>query len=159
MTDEVLTIGEVAERSGVATSTLRFYEQEGLLAPARTGGGQRRFSRSALRRVAFIRVAQRVGLSLQEIREALSTLPDERTPTKADWARLSVTWRHRLDEQIALVTQLRDELTSCIGCGCLSLQACTLYNPGDGAAMLGGGPRYLLGQTWHDAERASGDET
>lgn len=145
MTERALTIGEVAERTGVSASALRYYESEGLLASMRTSGGQRRYPRAALRRIAFVRVAQRVGLSLEEIRRALETLPASRTPTKQDWARLSAMWRSRLDEQIAVLGRLRDELTSCIGCGCLSLRACTLYNPGDAAAELGSGPRYLLG--------------
>jgi MerR family transcriptional regulator, redox-sensitive transcriptional activator SoxR len=140
-----LTIGEVAERTGVATSALRFYEREGLMQAERTAGGQRRYHRDVLRRVAFIRVAQRVGLTLDEIRDALASLPEGRTPTRADWERLSRQWRPRLDAQIALLQRLRDELTSCIGCGCLSLRSCTLYNQGDEAAALGPGPRYLLG--------------
>lgn len=140
-----LSIGEVAERTGVAASALRFYEAEGFLTSTRTDGGQRRFSREVLRRVAFIRAAQRVGLSLDEIRAALATLPKGRTPTTSDWARLSKSWRPRLDEQIALLERLRDQLTGCIGCGCLSLQVCALFNPGDEAARLGEGPRYLLG--------------
>lgn len=144
MSESLLSIGEVAERTGVATSALRFYESEGLLSATRTSGGQRRYPRSALRRVAFVRVAQRVGLSLDEIREALATLPAARTPTKADWARLSASWRPRLDEQIAVLERLRDELSSCIGCGCLSLRECSLYNPSDRAAAAGPGPRYLL---------------
>lgn len=144
MADGTLSIGEVATRTGVSPSALRFYEAEGLLTSTRTSGGQRRYPRAALRRIAFVRVAQRVGLSLEEIRQALGTLPESRTPTKQDWARLSVSWRSRLDEQIALLERLRDELTSCIGCGCLSLRACTLYNPSDSAATLGTGPRYLL---------------
>jgi len=143
--DELLSIGEVAHRTGVAPSALRFYEAEGFLSSVRTDGGQRRFRREVLRRVAFIRIAQRVGLSLTDIGDALATLPDGRTPTKADWARLSRSWRPRLDAQIALLERTRDELTSCIGCGCLSLQSCALYNPGDGAAALGDGARYLLG--------------
>jgi MerR family transcriptional regulator, redox-sensitive transcriptional activator SoxR len=142
-----LSIGEVAERTGVAPSALRFYEAEGFLTSTRTEGGQRRFHREVLRRVAFIRAAQRVGLSLDEIREALSTLPKARTPTQADWQRLSRSWRPRIDEQIALLERLRDQLTSCIGCGCLSLQVCALFNPGDEAAALGEGPRYLLGDS------------
>ena len=144
MTERVLTIGELAERTGVAPSALRFYEAEGLIAATRSSGGQRRFAPGTLRRVAFIRVAQRVGLRLEEIRDALAQLPSARTPTKADWARLSVSWRPRLDEQIAVLERLRDELTSCVGCGCLSLRSCTLYNPGDVAARKGPGPRYLL---------------
>ena len=145
MPDDWLTIGEVATRTGVATSALRFYEREELVASARSEGGQRRYHRDVLRRVAFVRVAQRVGLSLDEIRAALASLPQGRTPTKADWARLSRSWRPRLDEQIAVLERLRDELSSCIGCGCLSLRACALYNPADAAATLGAGPRYLLG--------------
>lgn len=144
MAEGSLTIGEVAERTGVSPSALRFYEAEGLITTTRSSGGQRRYARSTLRRVAFIRVAQRVGLSLDEIRCALDTLPRSRTPTKADWGRLSAAWRPRLDEQIAVLERLRDELTSCIGCGCLSLRSCTLYNPADVAASRGPGPRYLL---------------
>ncbi|MGZ8764479.1 MAG: redox-sensitive transcriptional activator SoxR [Acidimicrobiia bacterium] len=143
--DEWLPIGEIATRSGVARSALRFYEDEGLLRPARTSGGQRRFPRDTLRRLAFIRAAQRVGLTLEEISAALGTLPDSRTPTVADWTRLSRAWRPRLDEQIEMLTRLRDDLTSCIGCGCLSLKTCALYNPDDAAAGLGSGARYLLG--------------
>jgi MerR family redox-sensitive transcriptional activator SoxR len=142
--EALLSIGEMAERTGVAASALRFYEAEGLLSSTRTSGGQRRYPRSQLRRIAFVRVAQRVGLSLEEIREALATLPASRTPTKADWARLSASWRPRLDEQIAVLERLRDELSSCIGCGCLSLRECALYNPSDLAAAKGPGPRYLL---------------
>jgi MerR family redox-sensitive transcriptional activator SoxR len=148
--DDALTIGDVAARTGVATSALRFYEREGLIAAQRSDGGQRRFHREVLRRVAFIRVAQRVGLTLDEIRDALAELPRDRAPTKADWARLSRSWRPRLDDQIAVLERLRDDLTSCIGCGCLSLKACALYNPSDAAATLGTGPRYLLGNTPSD---------
>jgi MerR family transcriptional regulator, redox-sensitive transcriptional activator SoxR len=142
---ELMTIGEVAERTGVAVSALRFYDAEGFITSVRTAGGQRRFSREVLRRIAFIRVAQTVGLTLEEIRDSLATLPEGRTPTKADWTRLSRAWRPRLDAQIALLERLRDELASCIGCGCLSLQSCALYNPDDLAASLGEGARYLLG--------------
>src|SRR5487761_1470652 len=144
MEQATLSIGEVAERTGVAPSALRFYESEGLVHPVRTSVGQRRYPRSALRRIAFVRVAQRVGLRLEEIRGALATLPQSRTPTKNDWARLSASWRPRVDEQIAVLQRLRDELTSCIGCGCLSLRSCGLYNPDDRAAALGPGPRFLL---------------
>ncbi len=147
MTDEWLSIGAVAERTGVAVSALRYYEREGLITSARSDGNQRRFHRQELRRIAFIRIAQRVGLSLDEIRDALATLPDERTPTIRDWAHLSRSWRPRIDEQIALLERLRDDLSSCIGCGCLSLSTCRLYNQDDGAAALGTGPRYLLGDT------------
>ncbi|MBN1205940.1 MAG: redox-sensitive transcriptional activator SoxR [Myxococcaceae bacterium] len=143
----MITIGELSARSGMATSALRYYEREGLIRAERTGGNQRRFPRSELRRVAFIRAAQNVGLTLEEIREALATLPDGRTPTRADWERLSRVWRHRLEERIAELERLRDKLTSCIGCGCLSLQRCKLYNPGDRAARAGAGARYLLGDT------------
>lgn len=144
MGEPLLSIGDMAERTGVAPSALRFYETEGLLSSSRTSGGQRRYPRSALRRVAFVRVAQRVGLTLDEIRDALATLPESRTPTKSDWARLSASWRPRLDEQIAVLERLRDELSSCIGCGCLSLRDCSLSNPSDRAAANGPGPRYLL---------------
>lgn len=139
-----MTIGELAGRSGVAASALRYYEAQGLIRATRSGGNQRRYARAELRRVAFIRIAQRVGLSLDEIAAALATLPRNRTPTKADWARLSATWRSRLDEQIALLERLRDRLTSCIGCGCLSLQRCRIANPGDELADQGPGPVNLL---------------
>lgn len=141
---ELLTIGELAARSGVAASALRFYEARGLIESTRSGGNQRRYPRAQLRRVAFIRIAQRVGLSLDEIAAALSTLPGGRTPTKADWARLSAAWQDRLNEQIGLLERLRDRLTSCIGCGCLSLQRCNISNPEDTLAEEGTGPRYLL---------------
>jgi MerR family redox-sensitive transcriptional activator SoxR len=154
--DHGLTIGEVAARAGVATSALRFYEDEGLVHATRTTGGQRRYQRDVLRRVAFIRIAQRVGLTLDEIRRALAELPESRTPTPADWHRLSRHWRRRLDEQIAVLERLRDDLSSCIGCGCLSFKACHLYNPDDGAARLGTGPRFLLGDT---SRQVTGGET
>jgi MerR family transcriptional regulator, redox-sensitive transcriptional activator SoxR len=143
---DLLTIGDFAARAGVATSALRYYEKEGLIRSVRTGGNQRRFQRSELRRVAFIRIAQQVGVSLEEIRTALAELPENRTPTKADWARLSARWRHRLDERIALMERLRDQLTGCIGCGCLSLRRCSLFNPEDRLAATGPGARILLGQ-------------
>ena len=142
MTD-LLTIGQVAERSGVAASALRYYEAQGLVTASRTAGGARRFPRSVLRRLAFIRAAQNVGLTLPEIREALATLPEGRTPSARDWARLSQGWRDRLDEQIAALVQLRDGLSSCIGCGCLSLTRCALSNPGDVAGGDGPGARWL----------------
>ena len=138
-----LSIGEVAERGGVARSALRFYEERGLISAERSAGGQRSYPRSVLRRVAFIRAAQQVGLSLAEIEEALSSLPEKRTPTRADWARLSRAFRERLDERIVLLEKLRDDLTGCIGCGCLSLARCRLYNPGDEAAGEGPGARGL----------------
>jgi MerR family transcriptional regulator, redox-sensitive transcriptional activator SoxR len=135
-----LTIGELAERSGVATSALRFYEDQGLIESRRTTGNQRRYARATLRRVAFIRTAQRVGLTLEEVADALATLPQGRTPTKADWSRLSRSWRPRLDEQIHRIELLRDRLDGCIGCGCLSLRTCTLVNPVDVLADQGPGP-------------------
>ena len=141
-----LTIGSLSRRTGVAPSALRFYEDEGLVHATRSDGGQRRYPREALRRVSFIRIAQQVGLSLDEIRGALSSLPEGRTPTKRDWERLSRSWRPRIDAQIALLERLRDRLDGCIGCGCLSLQVCRLVNPGDEAAEQGAGPRYILGE-------------
>ncbi|MEX0795766.1 MAG: redox-sensitive transcriptional activator SoxR [Acidimicrobiia bacterium] len=142
---EHLTIGELSRRSGVATSALRFYETKGLIASDRTDGNQRRYLRSTLRRVALIRAGQEVGLTLGEIAEALDTLPHDSTPTRRDWERLSKGWRARLDQQIKELQALRDELTDCIGCGCLSLQSCAIFNPADAAANRGSGPRYLLG--------------
>jgi MerR family redox-sensitive transcriptional activator SoxR len=141
---ELLTIGELSARSGVAASALRYYERLGLIRADRSSGNQRRYERSELRRVAFIRIAAQVGIPLEEIRAALDGLPDGRTPTKADWAKLSALWRHQLDERIRLLEGLRDNLTSCIGCGCLSLRHCALANPQDVAAHTGTGPRYLL---------------
>ena len=140
---DLLTVSDVAVRSGFAPSALRFYERQGLLAAHRTSGGQRRYERNVLRRLAFIRAARNVGLSLDEVAAALSTLPDGRTPTKADWARLSHSWRSRLDDQIRALTKLRDGLDSCIGCGCLSLKHCAVQNPGDIAATAGPGANYL----------------
>ena len=142
---ESLTIGELAARSGVAPSALRYYERLGLIRAGRSGGNQRRYERAELRRVAFIRIAAQVGIPLEEIKSALDGLPDARTPTRADWARLSATWRRRVDERIRLLEGLRDDLTSCIGCGCLSLRTCALANPKDIAAQNGSGPRWLLG--------------
>ena len=140
-----LTIGELSARSGVATSAIRYYEDRGLIRSRRTTGNQRRYDSPMLRRLAFIRTAQRVGLSLEEIEAALATLPSNRTPTKADWSRLSRGWRPRLDAQIAQLERLRDTLDSCIGCGCLSLKRCTLSNPGDVVAPRGPGPVFLDG--------------
>lgn len=144
-TTDLLTVGEVAHRSGFATSALRFYEAQGLISSTRTSGGQRRYERNVLRRLAFIRAARNVGLALDEIAAALATLPSSRTPTREDWARLSRTWRHRLDEQITALKALRDGLESCIGCGCLSLKRCKLSNPNDVAAGYGAGAQYLPG--------------
>jgi MerR family redox-sensitive transcriptional activator SoxR len=133
---------------------LRFYESQGLIQSSRSDGGQRRYDREVLRRVSFIRIAQQLGVTLDEIRASMASLPDGRTPTKADWQRLARSWRTRLDDRIATLEKLRDNLGDCIGCGCLSLKACALYNPNDGAAALGSGPRYLLGDTAADAERS-----
>lgn len=145
-----LTIGEVSARSGVATSALRFYETKGLIASDRTDGNQRRYPRATLRRIALIRAGQEVGLSLAELSGALEKLPYDRTPTKSDWQRLSRSWRIRLDVQIEELIGLRDDLTDCIGCGCLSLKSCSIFNPGDVASGLGTGPRYLLGDSYDD---------
>lgn len=142
--DDLLTIGELSARSGVPTSALRFYDRSGLIRSRRTSGNQRRYERTELRRVAFIRIAQQVGISLEEIRSALATLPAERTPTRADWARLSARWRSHLDERIALLQGLRDRLTDCIGCGCLSLRRCALYNPQDRLGATGPGARRIV---------------
>lgn len=140
---KVLTVGEVAARSGVAVSTLHFYEAQGLIRSWRNQGNQRRYPREVLRRVAVIKVAQRTGILLVEIREALATLPDERTPTAEDWKKLSRRWRADLDARIARLTGLRDQLDGCIGCGCLSLGVCPLRNPWDRLAEQGPGPRLL----------------
>jgi MerR family redox-sensitive transcriptional activator SoxR len=142
---DVLTVSQVARRSGFASSALRFYEREGLIEASRTGGGQRRYERNVLRRLAFIRAARNVGLSLEEIRAELRQLPEARTPTKADWGRISHDWRRRLDEQIEALQALRDGLASCIGCGCLSLRQCQISNPADVAVTrsAGGGAVFL----------------
>jgi MerR family redox-sensitive transcriptional activator SoxR len=142
---DLLTIGEVAARSGCATSALRFYEGEGLIRADRSPLGHRRYRRYVLRRLAFIRAAQRAGLTLDAIRDALSVLPPDRAPTKAQWAKLSRSMRRDVDDRIAGLQQLRDTLTSCIGCGCLSLRTCPLSNPGDAAAAGGPGARYWEG--------------
>lgn len=136
-----LTPGEVAERAGVSVSALHFYEREGLITSRRTSGNQRRYHRDVLRRVAFIRFSQRLGISLQDIGAALDTLPAGRTPTSADWARLSARWSADLDDRITRLQNLRDNLDGCIGCGCLSLQSCAIYNNEDAMATLGPGPR------------------
>ena len=145
MLEPELAIGEVSERSGLAVSAIRFYEDKGLITSARTDGGQRRFRRDVLRRLAFIQAAQRVGLTLDDIGGALAVLPPDGAPTGSEWRALSASWRPLLDERIALLTALRDQLDHCIGCGCLTLDRCRLSNPGDRAARLGPGARYLLG--------------
>jgi MerR family redox-sensitive transcriptional activator SoxR len=142
--DDILTIAEVARRSGVAASALRFYEQRGLIRAERTGSGHRRFSRAVLRRVAFIVFAQTIGLSLEEIGVELARLPHNRVPERADWARLSSSWTKRVDERIAELERLKAGLTGCIGCGCLSLKQCQLANPQDRAGQAGPGPRYWI---------------
>jgi MerR family redox-sensitive transcriptional activator SoxR len=138
-----LTVGEVAERSGVAVSAVRFYESQGLIKSTRNAGNQRRFARETLRRVAVIKVAQRLGIPLASIHEALKSLPEGRTPTAADWNRLSARWRAELDDRIEKLQQLRNQLSTCIGCGCLSLQDCPLRNPLDSLSQQGPGPRLL----------------
>jgi MerR family redox-sensitive transcriptional activator SoxR len=143
LTTDLLTVGEVAHRSGFAASALRFYERQGLIHATRTTGGQRRYQRNVLRRLAFIRAARNVGLSLEEVAAALATLPDSRTPTKEDWSRLSRGWRRRLDDQISALSKLRDGLESCIGCGCLSLRKCAISNPADHAGVAGPGAVFL----------------
>ncbi|MFF2851793.1 redox-sensitive transcriptional activator SoxR [Streptomyces sp. NPDC058001] len=138
-----LTVGQLSARSGVAVSALHFYESKGLIRSRRTSGNQRRYHRDTLRRVAFVRAAQRVGIPLATIRDALAELPEERTPTRADWARLSETWRSELDERIKQLGRLRDHLTDCIGCGCLSLENCVLSNPNDTFGETQSGSRLL----------------
>ena len=140
---DLLTVGEVASRSGLAPSAVRYYERQGLIRATRTAGGQRRFARDVLRRLAFVRAARNVGLTLDEVAAELASLPGGRAPTRADWSRLSRGWRHRLDRRIEALTALRDGLDSCIGCGCLSLRVCALSNPLDRAAAGGPGARYL----------------
>ena len=145
MPNDLLTIGEVARRSGVAASALRFYEDRGLISSERAGSGHRRYPRSVLRRIAFIVFAQRIGLTLDEIGGELTKLPPDRAPTRRDWSRLSQGWSSRIDDRIAELERLKAGLTECIGCGCLSLDRCKLSNPGDRAAGLGPGPRYWIG--------------
>jgi MerR family redox-sensitive transcriptional activator SoxR len=145
--ERYLSIGEVSRRSGVSVSALRFYESRGLIQSIRGAGNHRRYHRAMLRRISIIRVAQTLGLSLGEIGSALDALPQDRAPTKRDWARLSNDWSQRLDQRIAALQNLRGRLSGCIGCGCLSMKSCALYNAGDGAAELGSGPRYLLGDS------------
>ncbi|HWT94001.1 MAG TPA: redox-sensitive transcriptional activator SoxR [Solirubrobacteraceae bacterium] len=152
---EPLTIGEVAQRSGVATSALRFYEERGLIESERTGAGHRRYPRPILRRIAFIVFAQRIGLSLEEIRSELAKLPAHRAPTRRDWEQLSSTWSTRIDERIAELERLKAGLSDCIGCGCLSLDRCKLANPGDRAATRGAGARYWIGDARPAGEPAA----
>jgi len=142
--DDLLTISEISRRSGVASSALRFYEDKGLIASERSGRGHRRYPRGVLRRIAFIVFAQKIGLSLEEIRDELSKLPSNRVPERADWTKLSGNWSKRIKERIAELERLKEGLTQCIGCGCLSLERCQLANPGDRAARYGSGPRYWI---------------
>jgi MerR family redox-sensitive transcriptional activator SoxR len=150
---DLLTVGEIARRSGFAESAVRYYEGLGLLAATRTSGGQRRFERSTLRRLAFIRAARNIGLSLDEVSAALASLPAQRTPTRSDWAKLSSGWRERLDDRIEALEALRDGLDSCIGCGCLSLDRCTISNPADSARTGGPGAAFLPTGLRRDAAR------
>ncbi len=142
-----ISIGALAARTGLAVSAIRYYEAQGLIAPWRNGGGQRRFHRSDIRRLSFVMIAQQFGFALTEIRGLLDRLPDGRAPTKQDWTGISVVFRDHLDQRIATLQKLRDNLDGCIGCGCLSLPTCALYNPEDRARTKGQGPRYLLGDT------------
>ena len=144
MEPDLLTIGAMSERTGVAPSALRYYEAEDLIHASRSAGGQRRYALEIVRRVSFIKVAQELGLSLDEIADALASLPDSRTPTAKDWERLAMSWRPRIDSQIAMLERLRDRLARCIGCGCLSLGYCKILNPDDKAGLRGFGPRYIL---------------
>jgi len=142
---DLLTIGDLARRTGLSVSAIRFYESKGLIEPMRSGGNQRKFFRSDIRRVSFILIAQKIGLTISEIGTELSRLPHGRTPTQRDWRRISRQLKARLDTQITQLQQTRQNLDSCIGCGCLSLKTCALYNPGDKAAERGAGPRYTMG--------------
>ena len=142
---EGLSIGEIAARTGLAVSAIRYYEAEGLIAPWRNSGGQRRFQRSDIRRLSFVMAAQQFGFTLPQIKAELERLPRHRAPSRADWARIAQTFRVALDTRIAQMERLRDTLDGCIGCGCLSLEACALYNPADRAGARGTGPRYLMG--------------
>ena len=140
-----LTIGTISQRTGLAVSAIRYYEAQGLVTPWRNAGGQRRFERADIRRLSFVMIAQQFGFSLPQIKAELDLLPKGRTPTKADWAKISAGFRAELDQRIDNLTQMRDTLDSCIGCGCLSLKSCALYNPKDKASARGTGPRYLMG--------------
>ena len=142
---DLLSIGDIAKRTGLSVSAIRFYEEKGLIESERNRGGQRRFLRRDIRRLSFVLIAQKFGFTIGDIKKHLDTLPNGRTPTKADWAKMSQTFRHDLNRQIDELTRLRDKLDGCIGCGCLSLQSCALYNPEDEANVLGDGPRVLLG--------------
>lgn len=150
MTNRGLSIGQISDRTGLAPSAIRYYEDENLVAPFRNAGGQRRYDRADIRRLSFVMIAQQLGFSIKQIKDALASLPDNRTPTKADWERLSQQFRDDLDARIAQMEALRENLSSCIGCGCLSLKACKLYNPRDRIRSKGHGPRYLMGDSSDD---------
>ncbi len=145
MLAKTISIGQLADRTGLAVSAIRYYETQGLVSPERNAGGQRRFLRSDIRRLSFVQIAQQFGFSISQIRETFAALPDGRTPTKADWTKISHSFREELDQRIETLTNLRDKLDGCIGCGCLSLKSCALYNQQDRAGKLGAGPRYLMG--------------
>ncbi len=144
---KTISIGQLAKRTGLAVSAIRYYEEQGLVAPERSAGGQRRFLRSDIRRLSFVLIAQQFGFTIRKIKELLHQLPAARTPTPKDWEKISNNFRLDLDARIDTLTALRDKLDGCIGCGCLSLQKCNLYNPQDQAARHGSGPRYLMGDT------------
>jgi len=145
MLENTISIGQLAGRTGIAVSAIRFYETQGLVSPERNAGDQRRFLRSDIRRLSFVQIAQQCGFSISQIREQLASLPNGRTPTKADWTKISRNFRAELDTRIETLTNLRNKLDGCIGCGCLSLKSCALYNQQDRAGNLGAGPRYLMG--------------
>lgn len=147
-----LSIGQIAERTGINITAIRFYEEEDLLKPLRNAGGQRRFDRSDIRRLSFIKITQQLGFSLAEVKSALASLPHNRTPTRSDWQKLSSQFAKEIEGRIAGLTQLRDKLDGCIGCGCLSMKKCGLYNPQDSAAQFGAGPRFLMGDSASDLE-------
>lgn len=155
--DELLTIGAVAKRTGLAVSAVRFYEEQGLITAERSPAGHRLFPRSTIRRLSFIRICQGLGYRLEDVRTQLTALPDARTPTETDWQKLATGFAHDIDRRIAELTKLRDTLDGCIGCGCLSLKHCAIYNPDDAAQGLGAGPRYLLGNSAADLPRSNVD--
>jgi MerR family transcriptional regulator, redox-sensitive transcriptional activator SoxR len=144
MADSRMTIGAIAQRTGLSISAIRFYEAQRLVTPTRNAGGQRRFLRSDIRRLSFVQIAQQLGFTIDQIRQQLDKLPDNRTPTQKDWARISKTFRADLDARIDMLTRMRDRLDGCIGCGCLSLENCALYNPQDKAGLSGSGPQFVL---------------
>ena len=152
----MISIGQMAARTGLAVSAIRYYEAEGLVRAVRSAGGQRQFHRADIRRLSFVRITQQLGFSIAEIRAQMDRLPDGRTPTKRDWEKLARGFRAELDARIAALEALRDNLDGCIGCGCLSLKRCGLYNPDDGARRLGSGPRYLMGDRSTDLSENTG---